>query len=225
MATKLNVVHLGQEVFLLSAQGEVIRTMVALIWKDGYSFLNGSGSFNAHWFSFNEALSAADDHLQRRSARLRKELRSLAHRRKALVTGEYRESVASTPQRVVDPRDIENRFRTKKLKKVCVPEAYYSPGKIVYVAITPASRHHQDVYRPYPYFVLETKVTSVCFTPDGKAHYTFSTPFGVIEFFPSLEGAATKLRILSGLEMENDVPFVSAEKEESELAEIDDIPF
>lgn len=226
MATKLNVVHLGQEAFLLSAQGEVVRTMVARIWKDGcYSFLNGSGNFHPHWFTFEEAVSAADDYLQRRSAKLREELRTLARRRKVLATESYMQSVASSPQRVVDMRDIGNRFHTKSLKKVRVPEAYYNPGTVVYVAITPGTEHYQEVYRPHPYFVLETKVTGVCFTPDGKAHYTLSTPFEVTEFFPSLVEATSKLRALSGMEMENGAHLVTAKEEESELAKIEDIPF
>jgi len=226
------VVSIGQQTFVLAPDGEVARTMVARLEEGGYQLLNGDDDRRPHWFSFKDAVAAASDRIGVRQTALRKALRALSQKRRALETKNYRDSVMNAPYRVIDLRDtmdlIFGRRRTRKLKKVHVPETYLMPGSVVYAIITPMTRSSElGLYRPHNHFVLETEVKSVCFSPDGKVHYTFSTPFVVEEFFPSRGEATTKLRSLLEPGSPHPVPFVSSkqEKEENKKLLDDDIPF
>lgn len=223
------VISIGQEAFVLSPDGEVVRTMIAKLEKEGYRFLNGDDERRRHWFSFEGAISAASERIIARQVALRKQLRALALKRRALEEQNYRDGVVSAPYRVVDLRDTVSHNLThlrpsRNLKKVHVPETYLRPGHVVYVAITPATRSEFETYRPYKHFVLETEVASVCFSPDGQVYYTFSTPFIVREFFLSRRGAAAKNFSEPGTK--DLVPFVSSKQEKEEIAKIpDDCPF
>lgn len=229
-------VHLGQEAFVLSPDGEVVRTMIAKLEEEGYRLLNGDGNRHPHWLSFRDAVLAASDRISAQRIKLREELRALAKKRRTLKTQKYRDGVMSTPYRVVDLRHettLASRFwfelprRARKLKKIYIPETCLLPGRVVYVVITPMTRSgSEEVYRPYKHFVLETKVTSVCFSPDGSVDYTFSTPFIVQEFFLSRKEATTKIENLLELATKGSVPFVSSKQEKGEIAKLpDDIPF
>lgn len=139
----------------------------------------------------------------------------------------------NAPYRVVDLQDemsldSTRRRHARQLKKIRVPETYITPGHMVYVIITPATRSSwAGAYRPHKHYVLETEVKSVCFSPDGQVHYMFSTLFVVEEFFSSREEATARLRSFSEPGTEESVPFVSSkqEKEESEKLLDDDVPF
>ncbi len=224
--TKAKDVRLGQEVYVLVATGgEVERTMVGIIAHDDYHFLNGTYSSRSHWFSFDQALSIADEQLRERETQLRAQLRAVAQQRRRIKSEEYRTSVMDASYRVVDLRDIEKRSRTRRLKHVRVPSEYLNPDHTVYVVITPSTRGYGDLYRPHSHFVLETKVRSVCFSPDGVVHYTFSTRFDVDEFHPTREEASAKLQTTAKLPMGSAIHFVSGEEEKRELDKIEDIPF
>lgn len=228
MVAGMRSARLGREVYVLSPDGEVIRTVIARLEKDGYQFLNGDDSRRRHWFDFNDAVSAANDRIAARQAALRKELRALAHKRRALEKQGYRDSVVSAPYRVVDLRDNVTlaRARSRVLKKVLAPLEYLEPDSVVYVIITPLTRCTFGEYRPHTHFVLETEVRSVCFSPDGQVHYSFSTPFIPEEFSPSREGAEARLQSYSEPGTERLVHFVSSAREKEELEKIeDDIPF
>lgn len=228
------IVRIGQRAFVLSGDGEVVRTMVAKIDERGYQFLNGDHGSHPHWFAFKDAIAAASARIDARQKAFRKELRALARKRRTLETQSYRNDVMNAPYKVVELRDemtvgFAMSRRTRKLKKVRVPETHLRPGRLVYVIITPATRPNPgwEVYRPHKHFVLETEVTSVCFSPDGQIHYTFSTRFIVGEFFLSREEATAKLQSFSEPGTKDPVPFVSSqqEKEENEKMLDDDIPF
>ncbi|MFA6414424.1 MAG: hypothetical protein WC217_01385 [Candidatus Paceibacterota bacterium] len=232
MAAK-RVVNIGQEAFVLSQDGEVVRTMVAKLEKNGYRFLNGDDDHRIHWFTFEGAVAAASDRVNTRQKALRKELRALGRKRRALETQEYRDGVMNAPYRVVDLRDemilaYARPRRPRILKKIWVPETYLTPGHVVYVIITPMTQSSwAGAYRPHKHFVLETEVKSVCFSPDGQAHYMFSTLFIVEEFFLSREEATARLQSYSEPGTKDPVPFVSSkqEKEENERLLGDNIPF
>ncbi len=225
-------VRLGEEAFVLSSDGDVVRTVVARLDENGYLLLDGSADHHPHWFSFPEAVSAANARISTRQKALRKQLRALAGKRRALEGRDYWDGVMNAPFRVVDLRDeaslaFTRRRHTRGLKKIRVPETYLEPGHMVYVIITPATRSSwAGEYRPHKHYVLETEVKSVCFSPDGQAHYTFSTLFIVEEFFPSREEAAAKLGGHADPRTE-EVPFVPSKMEKEENAKLldDDIPF
>lgn len=232
MTTEKRDVRIGQEAFALSPDGEVIRTVVARIERNGYQLLNGYDYCRPHWFSFEEAVCAASSRINDRQKSLRKELRALANKRRALGTQNYRDGVKNAPYRVVDLRDTTvfvRLLRSRTLKNVRVPEEYLMPGAVVYAIITPATRlvSEEYGYRPHKHFILETEVESVCFSPDGQVHYTFSTPFIIgEEFFLSMNDAEKRLRVLSAPRSGNFVRFVSREEEKRELEKIeDDVPF
>lgn len=231
MSDTIKTATLGQIAFVLSPDGAVVRTMVARIDKDNYQFLNGDDSRRPHWFNVYDAVAAAGARIRDRQTALRKELRTLAQKRRALETQEYRIEVMSAPYRAVDLRDTMILYharprRPRKLKKVLVPKTYHRPGQVVYAIITPATRSEMETYRPHGHFVLETEVRSVCFSPDGQAHYTFSTPLLPEEFFPLREEATARLQSFSEPGTKEPVPFVSSQKEKEELEKlVEDIPF
>lgn len=234
--TARRVVRLGQEAFVLSHDGEVVRTMVAKFEGNGYRLLNGDDGCRPHRFSFEEAVSAASDRISARQTVLRKELRMLTRKRRALETQDYRDCVMNAPYRVVDLRDTETLDfmrprRPRKLKNIQVPKTYLMPGHMAYAVITPMTRpkfEGMKVYRPHRHFVLETEVRSVCFSPDGQVHYTFATPFVVEEFFLTRDEAIEKFRTYSEWAENGLVHCVTSEQEKEEnkkLSEDDDIPF
>ena len=226
-------VHLGQEAFVLSPVGEVVRTMVAKLEGEGYQFLNGSDAHRPHWFDFENAVAAASARIDAQRKALQEELRALARKRRTLEERDHWDGVMNAPFRVVDlwdeaPLAFTRRRHTRELKKIHVPETYLEPGHVVYVVITPMTRSSWGGgYRPHKHFVLETEVRSVCFSPDGQAHYTFSTDFIVEEFFPSREEATARLQSFSEPGTKEPAPFVSRqqEKEGNEKLLDDDTPF
>ncbi|MEK7086268.1 MAG: hypothetical protein AAB951_00595, partial [Patescibacteria group bacterium] len=56
------IVRIGQKAFVLSHDGEVIRTMVARLEEDGYQFLDGSSHHRPHWFAFKNAVGGKRSH-------------------------------------------------------------------------------------------------------------------------------------------------------------------
>ncbi len=222
MTTKPRTVYLGQEVFFLF-QGNVIRTAVGKVHKEGYDLLDKRCPFGRHWFTFDQALAAADKGLLLRQETLRRQLKELARMRKKLKTPLYKEKVMTAPRRVKDLRDVEDPSRTRKLKKLKVPENYLNPGQVVYLSVLPQTRTQMElVYRPYDYFVLETEVGSVCLLPSGEVAYSFRTPFEWREFFLSREKATENLRHAAKLKHDETVHFVSKEEDKAESEKIKD---
>lgn len=219
------VIRIGQEAFLLSPDEEVIHTMVAGLNENSYWFLDGSSNRRQHWFTFKDAVAAISARINAQQTALRKRLRTLK-------TQDYQDSVMNEPYKVVDLQAMmtfARSRRSRKLKKIQIPEMYLVPGDVVYAIITPTtlSESREYTYRPHKHFVLETAVKSVCFSPDGQVHYTFSTPFVVDKFFLSRTEAGTELqKIFSEPGTKDFVYFVSSKQEREELDKIpDDIPF
>lgn len=213
-------IKLGQEVFVLNADGDVERTMVAKIYTGGrYTFLNGKGSHNSHWLHYAEAVAVAQEKVSVSEAVLRRKLTQLRRRRAYLDSESYMETTMKSPYEVVELRDIDVRRRTRKLKGITVPKKYPKPGSLVYVVIELQTKPEEFMYRPFECFVLETKVLSVGFTPDGKLHYIFSTRFDVSQYYRSRDEAVASCPKVSG--------FVSHEEENAELKKLDakHIPF
>lgn len=218
-------VHLGQCVFVLASDGEVVRTRVSGISVSGYDFLNGSGSWTKHWFTFPEALVAAKAYYEAKKVQLRKQLRLLATASKRLKTDEYFEQVMKSPYKVVSTEGDSRRSR--RLKRVHAPaRGHLEVGSKVYVAITPhttAKFYGSDLHRPYPYFVLETKVEEVHSTPQGLVYYTFSTPFNVRKHYTRRHEAIYDPQF-SG-QVNSEIPVVTFKEEKEALDAIEDIPF
>ncbi len=224
---KAKTVRLGDEAFVvLTTGGKVERTLVGALEGNGYMFLNGLHSSRTHWFDFDQAVSVAEERVKKREVALRAELKALGRWRKYLLSEKYRADVFSPPYKVTDLGPGEDRKRTRHLKSIKVPLEYLLPGCRVYMVITPQTRAKwEKVYRPHSHFVLETEVRTVHFTPDGVAHYTFSTPFEVSEFFLQKHEAVKKLLSFSEPGTLEAVPFVSQKEEKEKLSELDDIPF
>ncbi len=179
---------LGQEVFVLSKEGQVARTMVAKIYScDSYLFLDGTCS--KYWLSYDEAVSAAVGLVTEKEQQLRQQLTALRRRRRDLLTTEAYTPVMEKPFKVVDLSDAEHRLRTRKLKKVTVPVEYPQPGAMVYIAVTENLRTGKYEYRPHKSFILEDLISSVWFTPDGAYHVSLSNPYRINEYFPTHEAA------------------------------------
>lgn len=230
MQTK-HKVRLGQQVFVLSATGEVVRTMVGKIWagdkfnnfEPRYTLLNGENS--KHWFSYQDALIASQDRVSQQIKVLEKQLAMLRTKSKRLGAEEVRDAVMNAPYKVVDLRDCDVRDRTRKLKRITVPDTYPKIGDVMYLVITPQVMPKQFVYRPFEHFVLETIVRSVCFSPDGKVHVEFETPFRSEEYFVLREDAESRLRSYLKTGAKQPLHFVSHATEVAELDKIEDIPF
>jgi hypothetical protein len=237
-------VELGQKVFVLSPQGEVVRTMVGQlrrvqcyeggdwVWRDDHTFLNGCDSSQPHWNSFGAAAQAARKVLEDRKTALRKQLQTLAARTRHLTTSAYKQGVESAPYKMVDLGDGEKRVRTRMRKRVAVPETYFKPGQVVYAIITPLTPPHgsqwaDSIYRPHSHFVLETEVRSVTLAPDGTARHTYATPLRPEELFLTREEATQKLQSYSEPGTLEPTLFVSMAEEKEKLDELleDDVPF
>ena len=222
--------QLGRVVFQVSREGDINRTMVAKVYGErGWQFLNGNWNNRSHYYSFEEAVAVAEDRIKDHEARLRAELRALASKRKGLGTQSYRNSVMQARYRVADLRGAEysgKLHRPRNLKKVVVPETYLLPGRLAYTVITPRTEPKPDMHRPWSHFVLEVEVQSVCFTPDGQVHYSFSTPFAVQAFFLSRKEAEAELEKFSEPGTKDRIRFVSREDEKKWLdSQPDDVPF
>jgi hypothetical protein len=237
-------IELGQEVFVLSPQGDVVRTLVAQlrrvqcregsdwVWREEHTFLNGGGGGQPNWSSFRAAAQAAQKVLEARKTALRKQLRALAARTRYLETAAYKQSVESAPYKLVDLGDGETRIRTRMRKRIAVPDTYFKPGQVVYAIITPLTPPHgtqwaNSLYRPHSHFVLETEVRSVTLAPDGTARYTYATPLWPEELFLIREEATKRLQSYCEPGTLEPTPFVSMAEEKEKLEELieDDIPF
>lgn len=240
MQTK-HKVKLGQEVFVLSSTGEVVRTMIGEIcagdefnhFKPRYTLLNGHSG--PHWFKYAEAVSAAKDHMAKRTAALQKRLAVLRKKVKHQSTDEARQAVMVAPYKVINLKagysghEHMSRSATRNLKRICVPDTYLEPGTRVYLIVTPQVKLRDELskfcYRPFSHFVLETVITKACFSPDGKVHLAFATPFQVNEYFATRKEAKLRLKSYSEPGTVEPVNFVSYKRELQEIAKIPDIPF
>lgn len=216
MGKRLRSVTLGQEVFVIE-QDEVVRTMIGKITNTGYILLNGDCP--QHWFSFTEARVELDKRLAKKQEELRTILCRLAKKRMAVWGAAYKQAVLSAPYKVVDLRDdpVERR---RVRKSVCAPKEYLCLGTKVFVPVTVDTRLlHEgiDCYRPYAYFVLETMVRGVCFRPNSEVCYSFSTPYRVEDMYLSKSEAEARLQKIVGLDVEENLYFVSHREEEEFL--------
>ncbi len=237
MNTK-RVVKLGQKVFVLSATGEeVVRSMIGEVrtgdefnqFKIRYKLLNGYDGPH-HWFTFKEALAAAQDRINAHATSLRKQLAALRQKSKQLDTEEARQAVMETPYKVINlDSNYDGPRRAQTLKKIAVPSEYPEPGTSVYVVITPQVRlkfeQSEFYYRHFPFFVLETVVRSVCFSPDGKVNIDFETPFMVDKYFMSRKEADSEIASYRKPGTAEAINFVSHQKERDEIDSIPDLPF
>lgn len=136
-------VKLGQQVFVLSPTGEVVRTMVGEIqvgdkfnnFELRYTLLNGEDG--QHWFSYQDALIASQERVSQQIEFLKKQLTALRMKSKRLTTEEAMSAVMMAPYKVVDLSGSEIRLRTRRLKRISVPSKYPKPGTKVYVVVTP----------------------------------------------------------------------------------------
>lgn len=195
-------INLGREVFVLSNDGEVVRTMVAKIGPEGhYALLNGiplviwdNPAKPSHWFTFEDALAAAQERIKIQMARLQKQLAALTKRSIQMEAEEAKTAVMGAPYKVADLSGNHPPRRTRQLKKVVIPVNYLNPGSTVYVCITPQTKNPRLGYRPHKLFVLETKIKEVSFDPKGVLRYTYTTPFKVERHFALKSEAGDFLR-------------------------------
>ena len=231
MEIKPKQVGLGQEVFVLSAEDGVIRTMVGMIEADGqYTLLNGQSNLAPHWLTYREALAAAEKQIKTRIKDLTRQIGLLEQKSAHLKSREARLATLEAPYRVVDLMGSypDEYRRTRRLKKILGPADHLNPGDMVYVCITPQIQNSRLAYRPFDVFVLETKIKEASFDPKtGAPRYTYTTPFKVKEHFASENEAGNLLRNNSPNEQ---IGFVSHEEEQEKIRIMmeemeDDIPF
>lgn len=222
--TKGDTIRLGQEVFVVSDnQGLVERTVVARIGLHDYTFLNGVSGTEKHFADFADAAAEADSALAFLEAQLKKRLKEVRAKRRSIGSPEHKLAVLKAKLKICDLRQVDDPDRIRRLKNVTVPESYFLPGDTVYVAVVPWTRSRGEFkHQPYQYFVLETVVTSVCFTGRGKAYYTFSTPFEVDECFATIEEAHAHLQTLCVTGPVTNVMFVPHSEERAELARMEE---
>lgn len=225
MTNKSEAAYLGQEVFFI-LKGEIARTIVGSVSREGHTFLDSRCPHENHWFSFDQAVEAAEASLKRRQETLRKQIRALDRKRKIQKTQLYQKRVMRDSRRVEDLRGIDQPLRARYLKNILVPESYLSPGQVVYLAVGPLTRTADvPLYRPYNYFVLETEVREVTFDPTGTVHYSLAAPFAWYEFFPTRKKAEDSLRTDVKLQSSEVVHFVSKVEYQTEYAKMDTAPF
>lgn len=231
METKPQQVVLGQEVFVLSAENGVTRTMVGMIRADGqYTLLNGQSNLAPHWLTYREALAAAQKQIKARMKNLARQIGVLEQESAHLKSREARLATLEAPYRVVDLMgDYPGEYRrTRQLKKILGPAGHLNPGDMVYVCITPQIQNSGLAYRPFDIFVLETKIKEVSFDPKtGTPRYTYTTPFKVERHFASENEAENFLR---SHYPDEQIRFVSHEEEQAKIGIMmeemeDDIPF
>jgi hypothetical protein len=229
--TKPQQVVLGQEVFVLSAENGVTRTMVGMIRADGqYTLLNGQSNLAPHWLTYREALAAAQKQIKARMKNLARQIGVLEQESAHLKSREARLATLEAPYRVVDLMgDYPGEYRrTRQLKKILGPAGHLNPGDMVYVCITPQIQNSGLAYRPFDIFVLETKIKEVSFDPKtGTPRYTYTTPFKVERHFASENEAENFLR---SHYPDEQIRFVSHEEEQAKIGIMmeemeDDIPF
>jgi hypothetical protein len=229
--TKPQQVVLGQEVFVLSAENGVTRTMVGMIRADGqYTLLNGQSNLAPHWLTYREALAAAQKQIKARMKNLARQIGVLEQESAHLKSREARLATLEAPYRVVDLMgDYPGEYRrTRQLKKILGPAGHLNPGDMVYVCITPQIQNSGLAYRPFDIFVLETKIKEVSFDPKtGTPRYTYTTPFKVKEHFDTQGEAKDSLR---DCHQEKNIHFVPHEEEQEKIrimmeAIEEDIPF
>lgn len=224
MTTKSRVVRLGQEAFF-HLNGNVVRTVVGTLSKDGYELLDKRSAARQHWFSFDRACAAADVSLARRQDTLRRQIKELAKKRRLQATPAYRQEVLTQKLRVPDLRDVDKPARAKNLRKVKVPDSYYCPGDVVYTVVEPSTEERYEAYRPYFNYVLELEVQHVSVQQKGEVYYQYGTPFVVTKIFVTLDEAKSSLRASLGIGDDEPVMFVSREEDKEGLAQIQDVPF
>ncbi len=196
MASQSNERYLGEPVFGVTYEGRVRRTAISklsiprhakkkgndiaaimkrMLDRDAYSLLDGDG-LTATFFSLDAAIAKAEKILKARlmSSDITKAQEESARKYlKSLGTKAGRAAILS--QSLVDRVEIPLLNKDRRLgKSERFPTEYFRPGERVYGIVTPDAHHSVSPgWRPHPYFVLVTKVETVCYSPrwPGKVYY------------------------------------------------------
>jgi len=173
--------RLGEEVFCVQENGRIVRTAISEVGESdpsrifggsrrkpsgpGYALLNGSSG--PHFFALDQAISAAERTLHTRIASdgiTKAEEQKARDYLKSLRTAAFEEALRAEP--IVEGAKLSGFIPEKRYRKDPVfPTEYFLPGQAVYAIITPSDHDTGYRWRPYPYFLLKTRVEKVSFSP------------------------------------------------------------
>lgn len=169
--------RIGEPVFVVQSNGNIVRTAVKSLTKGDYgTFARASGQ---QFFDFDEALGAAEQAIQAQidSGDLtRNEENTLREKLSQLRTAEFRESVFG--QELIQSSGMMGMVPEKSLgQEVDFPTDYFLPGKTVFGLVTASSHYTMSPgWRPRPYFILKMIIKEVSFADAhvGNLYYRFA---------------------------------------------------
>lgn len=179
--------RIGELAYTVSG-GKVDRTMVSGRMRSGwYTLLNGTDKSHRHFFNIADAHAEAVRQREERVKALEAQLKEARRELRNTRSPAFLEEIANSRFRVKGSN--EHKSRSRKLKKVLVPEGLPSPGDTVYVVVTRDTQPTCNVYRPFDLFIIDAKIIQVTFMPGRAILIEIDTPFNTTNMFPSFDDA------------------------------------
>ena len=218
--------RIGEPVFVVLSDGNIIRTAIKSLGKDGYGLFSSKGG--KQFFDFDEAVDAAEQTIQRMidsGDMTRKEEAALQERLLLLRTPDFRGGVFI--QELIQDSQMMGLSPERSLgNEVVFPTDYFLPGQKVFGIVTPMSHYIMSPgWRPRPYFILKTIIEEVSFTDKwaGNLYYRFGSThyrFAYNRIFGDKEAALQcMMKVFAeetgGTILSVNVPIFSSEEEEA----------
>lgn len=187
--------YLGEPVFVVKPNGEIVRTAIQEVLVGEYKFLKGSVQ-ELHYFTFALAVRAAEARVRdllTRDTITRKDEALFNEYLVRLRTKEFRESVFAQP--LVEQQDGLVSFGKAQTLDANVefPKGYIQPGQVVYCLVTPVAFNDNERWAPRPYFILVTSIKSVSFAPAHKDNLYYGLGYTRLHFWNNKEHFFTDL--------------------------------
>ena len=171
---------LGQEVFVVTKDGAIIRTFISAVGKDGaYRIAYRTGWFGSIeasncFVTFEDAVPHAQAALQRLEQELKDKLADLKKQQQALVDGTRKNLVQTEP---VQLHRLEDASKIDMLESIPEPEDYPDLGTFVFGIVTPDVRPRGNslVHRWEDSYVQEFVVIGLDLTRTGKVIWRLAT--------------------------------------------------
>ena len=188
--------HLGDIAFLTHDDGSITRTIVCEVGLEGkYAFLEHS--YGPPHSEFDKAAKAVTTLLKKKEQEAEAVLAKIREKIALVGSTEYKERVASAPFKIVSGSFGAALGLDTEMQNIPTPSSYFEPGQQVYCTVTPKT-HNSVVphYRPYPYFVLESRVREAQLMPRGNVHYRLDSYYSPRGVFDTLDVAKKQLVLM-----------------------------
>jgi len=170
--------RLGESRFFARTDGSIAHTVINSVDSEGNVGLLESTSRKPH-VTYQDAVRDARVLLKAEKKKLQGALKTLDKKLKAVNTAAYKKRVLAAPLKHVSGSMAAAAFGLDgEVQNVKAPASYIEPGTQVFCVITPKTHNMMSPhYRPYDYFVLESRLKEAHLQLNGAVSYRIDSHY------------------------------------------------